>query len=119
MAGIESKSFESPDETRTPDKTKVELVALGGAKAARFTMQPGWRWDECIKPGAGTDTCQSLHLGVGVSGKLHVTHNDGSEVDLTPGNAYRIEPGHNAWVVGDEPFVAYEFESGTAETYAT
>lgn len=118
MAGIASKSFETPDETRRPDKTTVEVVELGGAKAARFTMEPGWRWDECIKPAAGTDACQARHLGVAVSGVLHVSHDDGTELDLTAGNAYLIDPGHNAWVVGDEPFVAYEFESMTAETFA-
>jgi len=53
MAGIASKSFASPDETRAPDKTKVEVVDLGGVKAARMTLQPGWRWSECIKFGGG------------------------------------------------------------------
>ena len=119
MPGISAKSFDKPDETRTPDKTKVEVVDLGGFKAARFTMSPGWKWSECIKPIVGTDSCQARHVGTVVSGSIHVVHDDGTEIDVSPGNAYRIDPGHDAWVVGDEPFVAYEFESTSADTYAT
>ena len=118
MAGIEMGSFDSPDETRTPDKTKVDVVKLGGTTAARITMEPGWRWSECIKPVVGTDSCQARHVGTGLTGKLHVVHEDGNEVDVSPGAAYIIEPGHDAWVVGDEPFVGFEFESKTASEYA-
>ena len=116
MAGVESRNFDSPDETRTPDKTKVEVVRLGGATVARFTFQPGWRWSECVKPVAGTESCQARHVGAMVAGRLHVVHQDGSAGEVGPGEAYVIEPGHDAWVVGDEPVVAFEFES--AETYA-
>jgi len=118
MAGMAKKSFDSPDESRTPTKTKTDVVDLGTLKAARLTLQPGWRWSECIKPIAGTDNCQARHVGAVVSGKIHVTHTDGTEFDLVPGDAYLIEPGHDAWVVGDEPFQGFEFESKTAETYA-
>ena len=118
MAGVTAKSFSSPDETRSPDKTKVEVVDLGGVKAARMTMQPGWKWSECIKPVVGTDSCQARHVGTVVSGQLHLKHDDGTELDIEPGHAYVIEPGHDAWVVGNEPFVGYEFESTSAATYA-
>lgn len=117
MAGITTGSFSSPDETRTPDKTTVEVVALGGANVARLTLQPGWRWSECIKPVAGTDTCQNRHVGAVISGRMRVTHTDGSAADLGPGDAYVIEPGHDASLVGDEPFVALEFESTTAASF--
>jgi hypothetical protein len=118
MAGAEKKSFSTPDETRAPDKTKVEVVKLGSATVAKTTFQPGWKWSECIKPVAGTDTCQSHHVGVLVSGALHVEHEDGNSVDLAAGDAYVIEPGHDAWVTSDEEAVGYEFDSKTAETYA-
>lgn len=118
MANVSSKSFDAPDESRTPDKTKVEVVDLGGAKAARMTLQPGWKWSECIKPVVGTDSCQARHIGVMVSGTLHVVHDDGTETDVGAGDAYRIEPGHDAWVVGDDAAVGYEFESETAAQYA-
>lgn len=118
MGSMAMKSFDSADETRKPDKTLVEVVDLGSAKAARMTLQPGWRWSECIKPVVGTDSCQVRHLGVVMSGHLHVVHDDGTEVDATAGHAYMIEPGHDAWVVGDEAVVGYEFETKAAETYA-
>lgn len=116
MPSLIGKSFDAPDETRAPDKTKVEVVRLGSTTAARLTFQPGWRWSECVKPVVGTDSCKARHVGVVVSGSMHVVHDDGSEADVGPGSAYVIEPGHDAWVVGDEVFVGYEFES--AETYA-
>ena len=116
MASVAAKSFDSPDETRTPPNTRVDVVRLEGATAARFTFQPGWRWSEAIKPTAGTDSCQSNHLGAILSGQLHIGHTDGTEADARAGDAYVVEPGHDAWVVGDEPVVALEFQS--AEGYA-
>ena len=117
MAGIEGRSFDSPDETRTPAKTRIDVVKLGGVSAARFRFEPGWRWSECIKPVVGTDSCQVRHVGVVESGQMHVVHDDGTEVDVGPGTAYVIEPGHDAWITGDEPFVGYEFGSQSAEEY--
>jgi hypothetical protein len=116
VGGLSSKSFDAADETRTPDKTKVEVVRLSGATVARLTFQPGWRWSECVKPVAGTESCQARHVGALVSGRLHVVHDDGTVAEVEPGAAYVIEPGHDAWVVGDDSVVAFEFES--AETYA-
>ena len=112
------KSFDSPDESRTPNKTQVDVVRLDDVQAARFTMQPGWRWSECVKPVAGTDSCQARHVGAVMSGHMHVVQDDGTEADAGPGDAYLIAPGHDARVVGDDPVVAFEFESKTAETYA-
>jgi hypothetical protein len=116
MTSVISKSFDMPDETRTPDRTKVEVVRLGPATVARLTFQAGWRWSEHVKPVAGTDSCQARHVGTIVAGRLHVVHVDGTEGEVGPGDAYVIEPGHDAWVVGDEAAVAFEFDS--AETYA-
>ena len=118
MASIETKSMDQPDESRSPDKTNVAIVQLGDATVGRFTLQPGWRWSDCIKPLVGTDSCQAAHLGYVVSGTIHMAATDGTEADLGPGDAYRAEPSHDAWVVGDEPFVALEFETKTAQTYA-
>jgi hypothetical protein len=118
VAGVEKKSFDSPDETRTPDKTKVDVVNIGGTTAGRSTFQPGWKWSECIKPVVGGDSCQARHVGTAISGQLHIVHEDGSEADVGAGDAYVVEPGHDAWVLGDEPFVSFEFESKTAAAYA-
>jgi hypothetical protein len=118
MAGVQELDFDAADETRTPDKTRVDLVRIGDTTAGRFAFEPGWKWSECIKPVAGTESCQLRHVGVVESGTLHVVHDDGSEADVGAGKGYVIEPGHDAWVVGDERFVAYEFESHAAEEYA-
>jgi hypothetical protein len=116
MAGLEHRDFSAPDETRTPDKTTVELVNLAGGQIGRYTFQPGWRWSECIKPVAGTDTCQVEHVGYAVSGTLHVKHDDGTDADVVAGQVYRIAPGHDAWNEGSEPAVFVEFQG--AGTYA-
>ena len=118
MAGVEKRDFHSPDEIRTPDKTRVEVVRLSGTTAARITMEPGWRWSECVKPVAGTDSCQHRHVGLVQSGRMRVMHDDGSVVEIGPGDAYVIEPGHDAEVLGDDQFVGFEFESESAERYA-
>ncbi len=118
MAGIEKRDFGSPDESRTPDKTRVDVVRMGSNSVGRFAFEPGWRWSECVKPVVGTDSCQIRHVGVVESGRLAIKHEDGTEVEIGPGDAYTIEPGHDAWVVGDEGFVGYEFESKSAEEYA-
>jgi quercetin dioxygenase-like cupin family protein len=111
MAGVESKSLDSPEEVRTPEKTNVDVVTVGGTEVGRFTFEPGWRWSECIKPVVGTDSCQATHLGYAVSGRIHIEHEDGSTAEISPGDAYVITPGHDAWVVGDEQFVGIEFKS--------
>jgi len=118
MAGVKKLNFDSPDETRTPEKTRAEVVRVGNTTVGRLTLQPGWQWAECIKPVAGTDSCQIRHVGIVQEGQMHVVHDDGTEEDLGPGDVYVIEPGHNASVVGDGEFVGYEFESSAAEEYA-
>jgi hypothetical protein len=118
MAGVEAFDFDSPDETRTPEKTRVDVVRRGETTAARFRFEPGWTWSACVKPVVGTESCQLRHVGVVDAGRLVVSHEDGTELELSAGDAYVIEPGHDARVVGDEPFVAYEFESRSADTYA-
>ena len=110
MPGIESRDFSAPDETRSPDKTLIELVNVAGGQIGRFTFQPGWRWSECIKPIAKTETCQTEHIGYAVSGALHVTHADGTAVDIKAGDVYHIAPGHDASNTGSVPAVWVEFQ---------
>ena len=118
MFDVILKRFDSPDETRTPEKTRVDVVRLGDTTAGRFTFEPGWKWSECIKPVVGTESCQAHHVGTVVAGSMHVVHEDGTEQDIGAGDAYVIEPGHDAEVLGDERFVGFEFESRSAEEYA-
>ena len=112
------KSHDSPDEVRSLDKTRIEVVRLEGYTFGRFNFEPGWRWSECVKPVAGTESCQARHVGVVNAGRMAIKHEDGTEVEIGPGEAYVIEPGHDAWVVGDERFVGFEFDSRSAEEYA-
>ena len=110
MSGIESKSFEVPDETRTPAKTQVDVVHVGDMEIGRFTFAPGWRWSECIKPVVGGDSCQVDHIGYATQGRITVLHEDGTKTSIGAGDVYRIRPGHDAWVEGDEDYVGIEFK---------
>ena len=116
MAATINKSFDSPEETRNVDKGKVEILDLGGVQVMRATFQPGWKWSECVKPVAGTDSCGVSHLIYTVSGRMLVRMDDGSEVEIGPGDATAIPPGHDAWIIGDEPYVGIDFQG--ASNYA-
>ena len=111
MGDLRGASFDAPSETRSFDNGKADLVVLGDMTVGRFTFQPGWRWSENVKPVVNTDSCQNHHLGVAVSGRMHVEATDGSQLDIGPGDAYEIPPGHDAWVLGDDTFVGFEFKS--------
>jgi quercetin dioxygenase-like cupin family protein len=113
---FEVKSHGSPDEVRSPDKTRVEVVRLEGFTIGRFNFEPGWRWSECIKPVVKTDSCQVSHVGYAVSGRLTVRMKDGTQKTIVAGDSYTIPPGHDAWVEGNERFVGIEVMS--AEQYA-
>ncbi len=113
---FEVKSHQSPDEVRTPNKTRVEVVRLEGFTLSRLNFEPGWRWSECIKPVAKTESCQASHVGYAVSGCLTVRMNDGTQKNIVAGDSYTIPPGHDAWIDGNERFVGIEVMS--AEQYA-
>jgi len=116
IESFEVKSHQSPDELRTPNKTRVEICRMEAFTMGRFKLEPGWRWSECIKPVVKTDTCQVSHVGYAVSGRLTVTMKDGTHQTISAGQSYTIPPGHNAWVEGNEQFVCIEVMS--AEQYA-
>ncbi len=78
-------------------------------------MEPGWRWSSDVKPITGTDLCMVHHKGYAVTGRLHVLMDDGSEIEVGPGDAHDIPPSHNAWVVGDEPYVGIDLSDEMAE----
>lgn len=108
MADLQQKSFNTPDETATPGRGKVEVVDLGGTKTRRLTFQPGWKWSEDVKPMAKTNSCQIAHLNIHISGKLGVKMDDGTEKEFGPGDVALVPTGHDAWVIGDEPAVIIE-----------
>ena len=105
---LQAKSHSSPDEIRTPQKTRVEVVQLEGFTIGRFNFEPGWRWSECVKPVVKTDHCQVSHVGYAVSGRITIRMKDGTEQTIVAGESYTIPPGHDAWVEGNQPFVAIE-----------
>ena len=98
-------NFTQPHEVREFPKGRLELITVNGVTFGKVTFQPGWKWSEHIKPLAGTNTCQAAHLGVQLSGKMHIIMDDGTTMDLGPGQVVNIPPGHDGWVIGDEPVV--------------
>lgn len=98
------KRFDQPDEVRVFEKGRFELVTVGGTTLGRATYQPGWKWSEHVGPGAGTRSCQVEHLGFVVSGAAMVLMDDGTEIELRKGEVFWVPPGHDSWVIGDEPY---------------
>ena len=107
MGELVQRRFETADETRTfqDGKGKVDIVALGDHMVGRAVFEPGWRWSTHVKPLAGTDSCQAVHTGYCISGRMVVKMDDGSETEYGPGDAFFMPAGHDAWIVGDEPCV--------------
>lgn len=106
----ELKNFNSPDDTREFPLGKLELVNVDGKMIGKAIVQPGWKWSESIKPIAKTKSCQAPHFQYHVSGVLRIRMDDGTEFDCRAGDISCIPPGHDAWVVGDEPAVLIDFQ---------
>lgn len=109
MPGLEVKNVSDSKEIREMDRARIESVSIGGAKVARFTLKKGWKWSTDIKPLVKTEWCEAPHFQYLISGRYHVKMKDGSEMDLKPGDVCKVDPGHDAWVIGDEPVVGVEF----------
>jgi class 3 adenylate cyclase len=111
MPRLQYKSFATPDEIRTFPHGQAEVVGLDESMVGRAVYEPGWRWSTDMAAIAGTASCQLHHLGYSLSGVMHVVSEDGQAIDIPPGSVYEIPPGHDAWVVGDEPWVTVEWTS--------
>jgi class 3 adenylate cyclase len=105
MSKAQAGSFAHPDEVRTMDHGRIELVNLGEESIGRQVLEPGWRWSDHVKPVVGTATCEFHHFGLVLAGRLHVEMADGTVMEVGPDAVYEIPPGHDAWVVGDEPWI--------------
>jgi quercetin dioxygenase-like cupin family protein len=103
---LEFKRFEDADEVRTFDKGTFEVVQVGGMTLGRATYQPGWKWSEHVGAITGTTSCDVEHLGLVVSGRAMCSMDDGREIVMEPGDLFAIPPGHDSWVVGEEPAVS-------------
>ncbi len=112
MSGLVRKNLNSPEETRPfQDATgKLELVNLDGGPVGRGTFEPGWQWSKHVKPIAGTDSCQAAHMGYCISGRMVIRMDDGEEKEFGPGDFMICPPGHDAWIVGDEPCVLIDWQ---------
>lgn len=108
---LQRRRFSEPSDVRTIPNGRIDIVDLDDTVVGRMTYEPGWRWSVDIQPIAGTETCQYHHLGITLSGRLRAQMADGTELELGPGDVFEIPPGHDAWVVGEEPWVSVDFEA--------
>lgn len=114
MQAIETvlKSFENPDEVRSFEKGKFEIVHIGGMTIGRATYHPGWKWSLHVGPTVGASRCNVEHVGLVLSGCATAAMENGTIHELRAGNLFYIPfgpPGHDSWVVGDEPYVSLHF----------
>ena len=100
------KRFDKPDEVRRFEKGKFELVEIGGMTVGRASYEPGWKWSEHVGKGTGAKSCQVEHVGMVVSGRATAAMDDGRVIEMKAGDMFYIAPGHDSWVVGDEPYVS-------------
>ena len=106
---IEQRDFAEPDEVRTFDNGRAEVLAIGGMEIGRLVFEPGWRWSEHVRPIAGTELCEAPHFQYHVAGTLRIRTAEGEEFDATPGQVTSLPAGHDAWVVGDEDVVVVDW----------
>lgn len=111
VARLQRRRFTESKDVRHPPNGTIEVVELDDRVVARIAWAPGWRWSKDLKPIAGTDACMSHHVGLSLTGRLRIQMEDGVEMELGPGDVFEIPPGHDAWVIGDEPYVSVDFEA--------
>ncbi|HJR42052.1 MAG TPA: cupin domain-containing protein [Gemmatimonadaceae bacterium] len=110
------KRFDSPDETRHFDKGRLDLIHMPGMTIGRASYEPGWKWSVHVGPIAGTKSCQVEHIGQVLTGRVAVAMDDGRVFELQAGDFFHVAPGHDSWVIGDEPYVSLHFTG--ADSYA-
>ncbi len=103
------KRFDQPDEVRTFDKGKFELVKVGDMTIGRATYEPGWKWSVHVGKAAGAKSCSVEHVGVVLSGRATAAMDDGRIVEMKEGDLFYVAPGHDSWVVGNEPYISLHF----------
>jgi hypothetical protein len=106
---LEAKNLDLPEDKRSFTHGQIQIVRVGERVIGRATLNPGWRWSTDVQPLVGTSSCELAHTAYVISGRMRVRMNDGTEADFGPGDAQYVSPGHDAWVVGDEPCVVVDF----------
>ena len=109
MSRMLVRNLAQPDEHVPFPKGKLEVATLDGVTVTRLTFEPGWSWHECVRPIVGGDSCDVRHFGYVITGRLCFRMDDGEERQFGPGDLYVVPPGHDTWVVGDEPCVSLNF----------
>ncbi|MET9511536.1 cupin domain-containing protein [Streptomyces flavidovirens] len=111
MTALVCKNFDSADETRPFEdgKGRLDLLTTDRGPVGRAVFEPGWQWSKHVKPIAGTESCQASHVGYVVSGRMKIVMDDGESGEAGPGDFISIAPGHDAWVLGDEPCVTLDW----------
>ncbi len=104
MGDIVIRRFDNPDERRLFEKGFFELVTLGGVTIGRAVYEPGWKWTEHVRPSVGTHSCEVEHVGMTVAGRVAISMDSGEYVEAGPGDLFAVPPGHDSWVVGEEPY---------------
>jgi quercetin dioxygenase-like cupin family protein len=99
-------NLDSPTEVRTFPKGRFELYRIGPTTVGRATYEPGWKWSEHVGAQAGEASCQVEHVGLVLSGAAVAKMDDGTEKVMREGDFFYIPPGHDSWVVGDEPYIS-------------
>jgi quercetin dioxygenase-like cupin family protein len=99
-------NLDRPTETREFDRGRFELYAVGPMTIGRATYEPGWRWSEHVGAPAGASSCMVEHVGLVVSGRAAVRMDDGEERIMEPGDLFYVPPGHDSWVVGNDPYIS-------------
>ncbi len=112
IQSMQKKSLKRPDEVRTLPKTRIEVVQFGELSLMKVTFEPGWRWSECVKPMVGTESCEVPHFNYCISGRMIVRADDGTEQEVGPEDVQLLRPGHDAWVIGNEPYIGLDFQGG-------
>jgi hypothetical protein len=103
------KRFETPDEVREFEKGRFELVRLGGMTIGRANYQPGWLWSVDIGAATGAHECHVEHVGMAISSCSTAAISDSRVIEMRAGDVFYVGPGHDSWVVGDEPHVSRHF----------
>lgn len=104
------RTFDDADEHREFEEGFVDLISMAGVTFGRETLRPGWCWSKHVRTIADTERCEFHHVGYQVSGRWIVEDRDGVQQEIGPGDVFDTPPGHDSWVIGDEPCVTIDFQ---------
>jgi quercetin dioxygenase-like cupin family protein len=116
VSAVRVRRFDDPDEQRSFELGRFDVLRAGDVTLGRAEYQPGWRWSEHVGRAQGQSSCQVSHVGLVLAGRNRIQMDDGQVIDLSPGDMFEIGPGHDSWVIGDEPYVSIHLVGAEAYT---